>query len=95
MDLKDVPKMVKNCRTQGPLFQSTLTEDEFRQLRRMMRRLHDLAEAASKVTCTAVERSLPVQDPVMSPTGPLHLASGSLKVTVHHGTKCGFSIRSD
>lgn len=50
VDLKDVPKMVKNCRTKGPLFQSSLTEDEFRQLRRMMRRLHDLADAASKVT---------------------------------------------
>lgn len=49
VDLKDVPKMVKNCRTQGPLFQSSLTEDEFRQLRRMMRRLHDLADAASQV----------------------------------------------
>ena len=49
VDLKDVPKMVKNCRTRGPLFQSSLTEDEFRQLRRMMRRLHDLADAASKV----------------------------------------------
>lgn len=49
VDLKDVPKMIKNCRTQGPLFQSSLTEDEFRQLRRMMRRLHDLADAASQV----------------------------------------------
>ena len=49
VDLKDVPAMAKNCRVAGPLYQSSLTEEEFRQLRRMMRRLHDLADAASKV----------------------------------------------
>ena len=60
VDLKDVPKMVKNCRTQGPLSQSTLTEEEFRQLRRMMRRLHDLASAASQVKTLARSANLDI-----------------------------------
>lgn len=49
LKLDVVPELVKHCKTQGPLFQSSLTPDELRQLRRMMRRLHDLADAATKV----------------------------------------------
>lgn len=58
VDLTSVPQMVKNCRTQGPLFQSSLTDDEFRQLRRMMRRLHDLADAAVKVESILLSRAM-------------------------------------
>ena len=49
LKLDIVPELVKHCKTQGPLFQSSLNPDELRQLRRMMRRLHDLADAAKQV----------------------------------------------
>ena len=48
LQLDVVPELVKHCREQGPLFQSSLSPEELRQLRRMMRRLHDLADAAKK-----------------------------------------------
>lgn len=49
IDLKDVPNIVKKCRHAGPLTAASLTEHEYLLLKRMMRRLHDLADAAQRV----------------------------------------------
>lgn len=50
IDLEDIPNIVKKCRTTGPLTQTSLTEQEYHLLRRMMRRLDDLADAAQRVS---------------------------------------------
>lgn len=50
ISLKDIPAIVKNCRAAGPLSQATLSEHEYTLLRRMMRRLDDLADAAQRVS---------------------------------------------
>ena len=69
LQLDVVPELVKHCREQGPLFQSSLSPEELRQLRRMMRRLHDLADAAKKA-CPGIDRSRsPPTSGLMNPGG--------------------------
>ena len=55
--LRDVPRLVKHCRTQGPLFQSSLTDKEFVLLSDMMKRLDALADTAAKVSTCRVEEA--------------------------------------
>ena len=49
ISLGDVPRIVKNCREPGPLSHSSLTDNEYALLNRMMQRLDDLADAAARV----------------------------------------------
>ena len=48
--LQDIPNIIKHCRAPGPLYLSSLSEQELKLLSNMMQRLHNVAETAAKVS---------------------------------------------
>lgn len=46
--LQDIPSIIKTCRAPGPLYLSSLSEDELKLLDNMMNRLYNIAEVAAK-----------------------------------------------
>ena len=47
--VQDIPSIIKTCRAPGPLFLSSLSEDELKLLDNMMNRLYNIAEVAAQV----------------------------------------------
>lgn len=48
--VQDIPNIIKSCRAPGPLYLSSLSEDELKLLDNMMNRLYTIAEVAAKVS---------------------------------------------
>lgn len=48
--LQDIPSIIKTCRAPGPLYLSSLSDEELQLLDNMMNRLYKIAEVAAKVT---------------------------------------------
>lgn len=47
---QDIPSIIKTCRAPGPLYLSSLSDEELQLLDNMMNRLYKIAEVAAKVT---------------------------------------------
>lgn len=48
--LQDIPSIIKTCKAPGPLYLSSLSNEELQLLDNMMNRLYKIAEVAAQVT---------------------------------------------
>lgn len=48
--MQDIPSIIKTCKAPGPLYLSSLSNEELQLLDNMMNRLYKIAEVAAEVT---------------------------------------------